>query len=539
MYKILAKVLANRLNKAINSIIGETQMSFVKNRQILDIFVIAEEVIQMWKRDKEGGLLIKLDFEKAYNSVEHDFLDLMLKDMRFQEKWRMWVRNYISTPMLSVLVNGSPTSQLGVERDDIILFLQPNPEYLRNARSILRCFEIATGLRINFHKSCLVWIGKRVSSEKGWAEIFHCRKEVLPITYLGFGLPLGANSAFRVFWNPILKRIKNRLAHWKRKFLNKGGSLFADGNTSNMVMKGGLNVVIGNGKRINFWDTVVDDNSKLRETCLRVFAFAVKKTGVVHEFGRWQGSRWVWEVSLQRPLFDWENDQWRVFLSLLDCLHIQNSVPYVLAWKYQMDGKFSVRCNEDEETIDHLFLHCRWSWMLWTSCMKWWDVESCANKSLNDWFLCWPGLCSKAKQGRAWNSLFFAVTWTIWEWFKYLGKGFKVPISTLLINIKDSCSTQDCVKIHHPTEWNPPNGGAFKFNVDGSARGSPGNAGIGRVLRNNSGKVLGLFSNYVGINYSNSAEILEIHRPVSLCAHYNSLIGKEIDIVSDSKVAVA
>ncbi|KAK3225721.1 hypothetical protein Dsin_005583 [Dipteronia sinensis] len=107
------------------------------------------------------------------------------------------------------------------------------------------------------------------------------------------------------------------------------------------------------------------------------------------------------------------------------------------------------------------------------------DVESCVNKSLNDWFLCWSGLSSKANQGRAWNSLFFAVSWTIWEarnqidfrgimtdigqakdtvkfrvvwWFKYLGKGSKVPISTMLLNVKDNCSTQNSVKVHHPTE---------------------------------------------------------------------------------------
>ncbi|KAK3189922.1 hypothetical protein Dsin_029483 [Dipteronia sinensis] len=52
MYKILAKVLANRLRKVMDAIIGESQMAFVKNRQISDSFVIAEEIIRKWKNDK-------------------------------------------------------------------------------------------------------------------------------------------------------------------------------------------------------------------------------------------------------------------------------------------------------------------------------------------------------------------------------------------------------------------------------------------------------------------------------------------------------
>ncbi|KAK3206771.1 hypothetical protein Dsin_020817 [Dipteronia sinensis] len=71
MYKIFAKVLANRLKAMMNSVIGEYQMAFVKDRQILDSFVVAEEIIHSWKNDKVGGLLVKLDFEKAYDSVDH------------------------------------------------------------------------------------------------------------------------------------------------------------------------------------------------------------------------------------------------------------------------------------------------------------------------------------------------------------------------------------------------------------------------------------------------------------------------------------
>ncbi|KAK3227948.1 hypothetical protein Dsin_007810 [Dipteronia sinensis] len=83
MYKILAKVLANCLKIVLNSVIGEYQMAFVKDRQILDSFVIAEEIIHSWRNDKTRGLLVKLDFEKAYDSVDHSFLDSIMEQMGF------------------------------------------------------------------------------------------------------------------------------------------------------------------------------------------------------------------------------------------------------------------------------------------------------------------------------------------------------------------------------------------------------------------------------------------------------------------------
>ncbi|KAK2633799.1 hypothetical protein Ddye_028591 [Dipteronia dyeriana] len=64
----------------------------------------------------EGGLLVKLVFEKAYDSVNHGFLDFMLSEMGFRDKQRMWMRSCVLSLMLSVLVNGSTTSQFDITR---------------------------------------------------------------------------------------------------------------------------------------------------------------------------------------------------------------------------------------------------------------------------------------------------------------------------------------------------------------------------------------------------------------------------------------
>ena len=217
---------------------------------------------------------MKLDFEKAYDSVDHTFLDDIMGEMGFGRKWRLWMRSCITSPLLSVLVNGSPTRQFELEKGlrqgdplspflfnivveglnalfkkavsldmlkgvsfgrgdvhvthlqfayDTILFLQPREDNLVNARRILRCFEVASGLRINFSKSCVVQVGKTGQRDIDWAALFKCAKGFLPITYLG--LPLGGRPSSRLFWKDLVQRIENRMAPWKKMFLNKGGRL--------------------------------------------------------------------------------------------------------------------------------------------------------------------------------------------------------------------------------------------------------------------------------------------------------------------------
>jgi hypothetical protein len=70
LYKILAKVLANRLRLVIGSVISESQTTLVKDRQILDGILIANEIVDEAQKSKKELLLFKVDFEKAYDSVD-------------------------------------------------------------------------------------------------------------------------------------------------------------------------------------------------------------------------------------------------------------------------------------------------------------------------------------------------------------------------------------------------------------------------------------------------------------------------------------
>ncbi|KAK2653484.1 hypothetical protein Ddye_013340 [Dipteronia dyeriana] len=75
--------------------------------------------------------------------------------------------------------------------------------------------------------------------------------------------------------------------------------------------------------------------------------------------------------------------------------------------------------------------------------------------------------------------------------------------------------------------------------MDGSVRGSSGQAGMGGVLRDWNGRVVCLFSFFVGSMDSNAAEVMVIHKAIKICSSSSFLSGQVVSIVSDSQVAVS
>lgn len=69
-----------------------------------------------WKQSHTKGLILKLDFEKTYDSVNWDFLLSMPMNMGFGREWVSWMKECISSAGVSILVNGSPTPQFTPEK---------------------------------------------------------------------------------------------------------------------------------------------------------------------------------------------------------------------------------------------------------------------------------------------------------------------------------------------------------------------------------------------------------------------------------------
>lgn len=128
LYKIIVKILANMLKVVLSRIISPCQSAFLPHRQILDGALIANELVDLAKWWKDKCLLLKLDFEKAYDSVDWGFLEYMLIRMGFDSQWRNWMKACIKSTTMSVLVNGSPTEDFptfrGLRQGDPLALLR-------------------------------------------------------------------------------------------------------------------------------------------------------------------------------------------------------------------------------------------------------------------------------------------------------------------------------------------------------------------------------------------------------------------------------
>jgi hypothetical protein len=116
IYKIIAKVLANRLKIVLDKIISKSQSAFIKGRQILDPVFIANVCLDSRQRSRESGVICKMDLEKAYDYVNWDFLLYMLRRCGFGRLWCSWMAHCVSSVRFSILVNGSPNGFFGSSR---------------------------------------------------------------------------------------------------------------------------------------------------------------------------------------------------------------------------------------------------------------------------------------------------------------------------------------------------------------------------------------------------------------------------------------
>ena len=241
---------------------------------MIDGVLVVNELVDFVKKSKRECLTFKVDFVKAYDSVDWSFLEYMLHHVGFCEKWVRWMKAYVFGGTMSILINGSPMEEINIQRglkqgdplapflfllvaegfsglmrdvvnldlfegfrfrtdgivvshlqyaDDTLCTGKPTTENLWTLKALLRGFEMASGLMVNFHKSCLIGVNVERDFMEMACEFLNCGEGALPFKYLG--LPVGANRGRTTMWQPLLDLLNRKLNNWGNKFISLGGRI--------------------------------------------------------------------------------------------------------------------------------------------------------------------------------------------------------------------------------------------------------------------------------------------------------------------------
>ncbi|GJT32028.1 RNA-directed DNA polymerase, eukaryota [Tanacetum coccineum] len=331
LYKIITKILANRLSFVISDLVSDVQSAFVSNRQILNGPVILNELLSWCKYKHSKALIFKIDFEKAFDSVRWDYLDVVLNNFGFGSKWRGWIQGCLNSAMGSILVNGSPTTEFKFSKglkqeidesltlshlfyvDDVIFVGKWNLSNLSTIVRVLKWFYCASGLKINLNKSKLMGVSIPHDVVASAARSIGCLTLHLPFNYLGvklirkmealeFQVFFAYNRALLFKW--IWRFITNGSSLWSRFIKAIHGVTGAIGkpppyskrspwldivrevtNLSNMGIDliSLVNKKVGNGESTSFWNDLWLGDSPLNKRFSRLFFLEVDKNISVAE----------------------------------------------------------------------------------------------------------------------------------------------------------------------------------------------------------------------------------------------------------------
>lgn len=271
LYKILSKVICNRLTKVLPDLISECQSAFIKGRHISENSLLAHELIRNFNKPGADKMCLKIDLQKAYDKINRQFIIHVLHCMNFPTSLINLIEECISTPTYSIIINGIPkgyiTSNRGLRQgdplspylfavamefftlqmelachnsliqplfkhnpnvnhllyaDDLIIAIRASSSAAQGLLHIFDQLQLFVGLELNTNKS-KCYFSKYCTSKNQILEILQIKEGQLPVKYLG--VPLSTNVITDRECGELVGKIRDKLNGWSSKLLSFAGRI--------------------------------------------------------------------------------------------------------------------------------------------------------------------------------------------------------------------------------------------------------------------------------------------------------------------------
>ena len=265
MRKLFLKVLAKRLEKVLPNLIHASQNAFVKGRSIFNAITTIDDIVDYTKRNSWSGFMIAIDFEKAFDTLDFQFLIRTLHKFNFGPSIIQWVRVLYKNVSSCVMNNGLTTGpfllgrgvrqgdplspylfilaletlaikiredcnvqglKIGEEMIKLSLFAEDMTCVLKDKTSytnlfrILNSFGECSGLKVNDEKTEIMPLGDNILQKKDFRTHSIC--EIIKILGIYFGYD---ERQRKLSFSQTLKSIKESTSVWKWRGLSLLGRI--------------------------------------------------------------------------------------------------------------------------------------------------------------------------------------------------------------------------------------------------------------------------------------------------------------------------
>lgn len=271
VYKLASGTIANRLKSVLDSLIDNDQIGFIKGRYIGENTRLVYDIMNFTEINNIPGLLMLIDFEKAFDTLSLNFIKKTFDFFNFGPMFKKWISIFYIDVKTAVQLNGFLSNFFSIGRgcrqgdtispyifilcaeilavkirnskdikgivinkeefkisqfaDDTSLFLDGSDKSLHSTLKVLHEFAHYSGLKVNFEKTNVIWIGSLKYSTRSIKTRWKLNWGTISFKLLGLMFHVDQRKMIDMNFNDKIDKIKNSITYWNRRELTPIGRI--------------------------------------------------------------------------------------------------------------------------------------------------------------------------------------------------------------------------------------------------------------------------------------------------------------------------